>query len=177
MADNAAFTCPRCRTNLRSAGDSGGIAWTCPACNGIAISVAVLRQRFTNESINPFWQAALNDEGTLGCDCPACGKSMREVQGPQLQINVDVCRSCQFVWLDSKEIDKFTPKAAGRTNTESELPLPAREAIGMARMRQIEENTQIEVNAERIQNAAHLHFTPFGGTRGWIDVFIDLFFY
>ena len=56
-----------------------GVFWGCEICGGRALSVELLRRRFTNESINPFWIQVIRGLGVVGRPCPCCGRKMLEV--------------------------------------------------------------------------------------------------
>ena len=89
-----------------------GVFWACNICGGRALSVELLRQRFIDESINPFWIQVVRGQGAPGRSCPCCGRNMLEVPvasnaGVPL---IEVCRLCHFVWFDPKEIQALTPR-------------------------------------------------------------------
>jgi hypothetical protein len=89
-----------------------GVFWACNICGGRALSVELLRQRFIDESINPFWIQVVRGQGAPGRSCPCCGRKMLEVPvasnaGVPL---IEVCRLCHFVWFDPKEIQALTPR-------------------------------------------------------------------
>jgi Zn-finger nucleic acid-binding protein len=107
----------------------------------------------------------MQGEGVLGCDCPACHRSMEEVPiAPESKVKVDVCRTCQFVWLDSKEIEGFAPKEA--PISAPQLPDEAQEILGKAIIEQTARKAAPEAAADRRQrnlNRVSLLFRlPFG---------------
>ena len=103
MEDGSALLCPRCNVPLKEVRTSQGIFWACENCGGRALTVELLRRIFTPESINPLWLHAISGEGKSGRLCPSCRKPMLEVAlSENAQVDVDVCRHCHFVWLDTK---------------------------------------------------------------------------
>ncbi|PYL06167.1 MAG: hypothetical protein DME33_14460, partial [Verrucomicrobia bacterium] len=55
MASDAPLICPRCKVPLKEVRTSDGVFWACDNCGGRAVTVELLRNRFTPESINPLW--------------------------------------------------------------------------------------------------------------------------
>jgi len=69
MPDNAPFLCPRCKVPLKEVRTSGGVFYGCDVCGGRAVTIELLRKRFTPESINPLWLHAMRGEGRVGLPC------------------------------------------------------------------------------------------------------------
>jgi Zn-finger nucleic acid-binding protein len=134
----ADLLCPACRIPLAEMRTGKGILWHCEKCDGRAVSLGLLRDIFTPESINPLWLHAIHTEGQRARPCPSCGNAMIEVAlGGTSDIRVEVCRICEFVWFD-----------AGETQTLQACPLPkkpvplsqeAREAIAIAKVQAMAE--------------------------------------
>jgi hypothetical protein len=53
MPDGSEFLCPRCKVPLKEVQTSGGVFYACDVCGGRAVTIELLRKRFTPESINP----------------------------------------------------------------------------------------------------------------------------
>jgi uncharacterized Zn finger protein (UPF0148 family) len=53
MADGSELLCPRCKVPLKEVRTSGGVFYGCDVCGGRAVTIELLRKRFTPESINP----------------------------------------------------------------------------------------------------------------------------
>ena len=97
MPDSCQFLCPRCRVPLKEVRTSGGVFYGWAVCCGRAVTVELLRKRFTPESINPLWLHAMRGEGRVGPPCPSCQQPMIGVAlSNQAEINVDVCQHCHF---------------------------------------------------------------------------------
>ena len=64
MPDDISLTCPRCNVPLKEVRTSGGVFYGCDVCGGRAVTIELLRKRFTPESINLLWVYAMRGEGT-----------------------------------------------------------------------------------------------------------------
>jgi len=64
MPDDISVTCPRCNVPLKEVRTSGGVFYGCDVCGGRAVTIELLRKRFTPESINLLWVYAMRGEGT-----------------------------------------------------------------------------------------------------------------
>jgi len=122
--------CPRCSIPLKTHVTSGSVHFVCPKCDGRAGNLALLRRTLEPEFANRLWRVVrdahpTDHHGMLRC--PSCKTRMHPAglttdEGTDLQL--DVCRVCQIVWLDADEIahlpqapaaapaDRFTPDAA-----------------------------------------------------------------
>src|SRR5437899_12804250 len=111
MADDTPLICPRCKLPLEEARTSGGVFWACNVCGGRAVTIELLRNRFTPESINPLWLHAMRGEGRAGLFCPLCRHPMIYVAlSDRAEVNVDVCQHCHFIWFDTHEVDTLVPR-------------------------------------------------------------------
>src|SRR5881275_2005139 len=59
MPDDTSLLCPRCHVPLKEVRTSGGVFYGCDVCGGRAVTIELLRKRFTPESINPLWLHAM----------------------------------------------------------------------------------------------------------------------
>jgi len=124
------FLCPRCAVALKSSASPHGRFLRCDACEGRACTVTFLRKSVDRDQVNRVWRAIYEQSHSAVRNCPSCEKAMREVTiGLQSRtVQLDGCRSCQLIWFDDTEIERFSPRPmSGRQ--ERELPLVAREAI------------------------------------------------
>ena len=136
MADDTPLICPRCKLPLEEARTSGGVFWACNVCGGRAVTIELLRNRFTPESINPLWLHAMRGEGRAGLSCPLCRHPMIDVAlSDRAEINVDVCQRCHFVWFDAHEVDTLAPRPA--PTPIPELPQKVREALAIAEVERL----------------------------------------
>jgi len=53
MPEGSEFLCPRCKVPLKEVRTSGGVFYACDVRSGRAVTIELLRKRFTPESINP----------------------------------------------------------------------------------------------------------------------------
>ena len=135
------LTCPRCRLPLKQVRTSHGIFWACGNCGGRAITVELLRETFTPESINPLWLHALRKEGQSGAPCPSCKNPMIEVaSSDRANMNVDVCQRCHFVWFDTREVDTLIPRPL--PPAQAELPQKARELLAIEKVKRLAEEAR-----------------------------------
>jgi membrane associated rhomboid family serine protease/Zn-finger nucleic acid-binding protein len=131
VADDTPLICPRCKLPLEEARTSGGVFWACNVCGGRAVTIELLRNRFTPESINPLWLHAMRGEGRAGLSCPLCRHPMIDVAlSDRAEINVDVCQRCHFVWFDAHEVDTLAPRPAPTPTPD--LPQKVHEALAIA---------------------------------------------
>jgi Zn-finger nucleic acid-binding protein len=113
------YQCPRCYVPLAQNKMQFGIFWSCAKCGGRAVTVELLRRTFTPDSINPLWLHAIRGEGASSFACPSCHRQMIQVAlADGANVNVDVCKSCHFIWFDAHELDSLTPRPAAEISRE-----------------------------------------------------------
>jgi membrane associated rhomboid family serine protease len=90
---------------------------------------------------------------------------MREVAVPLDggRLPLDVCRSCQFLWFDPKELDRL-PKKPPAKSDKVELPPEAREKIALL---------EVQREAERAAQESHSEYGP-DETWQWIPGLLGL---
>jgi Zn-finger nucleic acid-binding protein len=136
IPENAPLLCPRCKVPLKDVRTSGGVFYGCDVCGGRAVTIELLRKRFTPESINPLWLHAMRGEGRVGLPCPSCWQPMIGVAlSDQAEINVDVCQHCHFIWFDAHEVDTLVPRQP--EPVAPELPQKAREMLAIAEVERL----------------------------------------
>src|SRR5260370_8552391 len=110
MPDDTPLTCPRCKVPLKEVRTSGGVFYGCDVCGGRAVTIELLRKRFTPESINPLWLHALRGEGRIDLPYPPCRQPMIGVAfSDKAEIDVDVCHHCHFVRFEAQAMDPLAP--------------------------------------------------------------------
>jgi Zn-finger nucleic acid-binding protein len=143
MPDDAPLTCPRCNVPLKEVRTSGGVFYACDGCGGRAVTIELLRKRFTPESINPLWLHAMRGEGRIGLPCPSCRQPMIGVAlSDRAEINVDVCQHCHFIWFDTHEVDTLVPRQPEPTPVAPELPQKAREMLAMVEVERLSKQAE-----------------------------------
>ena len=141
MPDDISLTCPRCHVPLKEVRTSGGVFYGCEVCGGRAVTIELLRKRFTPESINPLWLHAMQGEGHVGLPCPSCRQPMIGVAlSDRAEINVDVCKHCHFIWFDAHEVDTLVPRQP--EPVAPELPQRAREMLAMAEVERLSKQAE-----------------------------------
>src|SRR6476620_9624218 len=142
MPDGSEFLCPRCKVPLKDVRTSGGVFYGCDVCGGRAVTIELLRKRFTPESINPLWLHAMRGEGRVGLPCPSCRQPMIGVAlSERAEINIDVCQHCHFIWFDAHEVDTLVPRQPP-PSPAPELPQKAREMLAMAEVERLSMQAQ-----------------------------------
>jgi membrane associated rhomboid family serine protease/Zn-finger nucleic acid-binding protein len=141
MADGSELLCPRCKVPLKEVRTSGGVFYGCDVCGGRAVTIELLRKRFTPESINPLWLHAMRGEGRVGLPCPSCQQPMIGVAlSDQAEINIDVCQHCHFIWFDAHEVDTLVPRQP--EPVAPELPQKAREMLAIAEVERLSKQAE-----------------------------------
>jgi Zn-finger nucleic acid-binding protein len=141
MPNGSDFTCPRCNVSLNEVRTSGGVFYGCDGCGGRAVTIELLRKRFTPESINPLWLHAIRGEGRVGLPCPSCRQPMIGVAlSDRAEINVDVCQHCHFIWFDAHEVDTLVPRQP--ESVAPGLPQKAREILAIAEVERLSKQAQ-----------------------------------
>lgn len=141
MPDASEFLCPRCKVPLKDVRTSGGVFYGCDVCDGRAVTIELLRKRFTPDSINPLWLHAIRGEGRVGLPCPSCRQPMIGVAlSNRAEINVDVCKHCHFIWFDAHEVDTLVPRQP--EPVAPELPQKAREMLAIAEVERLSKQAE-----------------------------------
>ena len=141
VSSGSEFLCPRCKVPLKDVRTSGGVFYGCDVCGGRAVTIELLRKRFTPESINPLWLHAMRGEGRIGLPCPSCRQPMIGVAlSDQAEINVDVCQHCHFIWFDAHEVDTLVPRQPDPVAPE--LPQKAREMLAIAEVERLSKQAE-----------------------------------
>src|SRR5438067_3309765 len=141
MPDDTSLLCPRCQVPLKEVRTSGGIFYGCDLCGGRAVTIELLRKRFTPESINPLWLHAMRGEGRVSVPCPSCRQPTIGVAlSARAEINVDVCQHCHFIWFDAHEVDTLVPRQP--EPVAPELPQKAREMLAIAEVERLSKQAE-----------------------------------
>ena len=141
MPDGSEFLCLRCHVPLKEVRTSGGVFYGCDVCGGRAVTIELLRKRFTPESINPLWLHAMRGEGRVGLPCPSCRQPMIGVAlADRAEISVDVCQRCHFIWFDAHEVETLVPRQP--EPAAAELPQKAREMLAIAEVERLSKQAE-----------------------------------
>ena len=106
------FSCPSCNVLLQvqTLGDTR--LWKCTSCEGLVISLPIVRKGMGPKAFKKIWQKLYSGETENGRPCPGCKDplSVVEAEGQGGAIMIDMCRTCQILWFDDKEFSDL-PKA------------------------------------------------------------------
>lgn len=123
-------SCPRCGPPMDRVPGSGG--FRCGECAGQGVTVGMLRREVDADAVNRLWQAAVQAP-PAGVRCPSCTHAMVALDA--FGVELDICRTCQWVWLDAGERDALPAGApAPEEPGEPELPEAAQEAMRRLRL-------------------------------------------
>ena len=116
------LTCPKCVSTLLRTKNETGPFWRCPACEGRAVSVSLLRKTVVKDYIDLLWLRVRKGQSSPGRACPACYMPMSEVSkySDSKAPNLDICRGCKLMWFDPKEYEEILALS-------KEHPLPPKE--------------------------------------------------
>lgn len=118
------MNCPRCHTKLTGAKHETGIAWRCPGCGGQTLNFSQFRKLIPEPRANRIWETVMEKPARPRTKslCPECGRDMAAVFLPagEQTLELDICRTCQRLWLDSALRDAHKLPAEQET-----VPAPA----------------------------------------------------
>ncbi|MEM6916317.1 MAG: rhomboid family intramembrane serine protease [Verrucomicrobiota bacterium] len=133
------YLCPVCHVSLDRARSEEGLVWSCRECGGHAATISILRKSVDRDFVSELWRKLRSDESRICEDraCPACRKPMvsiteEAITGP---LELDVCRSCQFFWLDFGEKESLPKKSS--ESPPPELSPEAKKAFALVEIEMI----------------------------------------
>ena len=145
------YFCPCCNVELMKSTNPFGMYWSCPICNGKAISLPVIRQAIPGPIIVDFWRKVTSDVHPEKKACPACKKLMSEVP---ISVNnevleyLDICKTCYFLWFDSDEFESLPQVDIPQEMLET-LPYEVKLAIAEYDIERIATLREKEIEAEQ----------------------------
>ena len=116
-----------------------GQYWVCKHCGGMLCGLSVLRKLTDAATMRTLWGEALAAP-TGDRNCPVCGQAMSRVVSDRAESGklptVDICRPCQFIWLDAMELDSLPENPELNAPAEPDKPasMKAREALARAEL-------------------------------------------
>lgn len=110
--------CPRCQRELKSRRTRLGFHFECPGCHGRSLVLSAARRQFDADLLRDLWMAVKDAppmEHRDALPCPYCRKKMHPTAVGQAdgEFQIDVCRSCQLLWLDAPEVEAMPARAGG----------------------------------------------------------------
>ncbi len=120
------LNCPVCHIGLDRTTTRQGAFFACQQCSGKLVPVSLLRQAVSPSLVDDLARAARAQIQHSGKECPSCSKSMALVMFANAAppINLDICTSCEAVWLDRGEFDAL-PKRLDHAVTPPPIPQPS----------------------------------------------------
>ena len=111
MNRNRLAQCPRCGDVplVRHTVATGGLAHQCPKCHGTQMLLSVLRSR-CGDALAPRLWAETGANPRPGIACPLCRRSSFALVADGVEL--DLCRSCQSLWFDADELERFPLRGA-----------------------------------------------------------------
>lgn len=110
------------------------------------MSLPLLRSLADPAAVTRFWRIVQTSQKPVSTHCPACLKSMVEVQfsptGGAEQERLDFCKLCQFLWFDAGELAAMPAKLP--PPTQQKLPQKAREVIALHQVEKIRQQAEAE---------------------------------
>ena len=107
--------CPRCEVPLeaqqRAAAKSPVTVDICPKCHGLYLDHGELMLLTGNRPLEDLLVRELRIDTEDRALCPACFGFM-EFETP-LGVQLDICSSCQGIWLDAGELERLSAPASG----------------------------------------------------------------
>lgn len=97
--------CPKCRKAMSRRRNDFGVFWNCSRCEGSAVTMSLLRKMVAKDALDGLWQRMRLGSYPRKHPCPSCKKRMEQivVDAEGRRRAIDVCSTCQFVWLDQGE--------------------------------------------------------------------------
>ncbi len=102
------LTCPRCGTELQALRHETGLAWRCSGCGGQSLNFSQFRRMVPEPQANTIWETAMARPAAprRRSLCPECRRDMAAViipLPPARELELDICRNCQRLWLDRQQ--------------------------------------------------------------------------
>jgi Zn-finger nucleic acid-binding protein len=141
--------CPACKVALEQQTISGKVFWKCPSCNGLALTLPLVRKELQPEVFKDLWRQLTTGKARRGRPCPRCQQPLKEVAtgGAEGTVVVDVCRACQMLWFDEAELASL-PRSPGGQIQKEELPEELRLAMATQKVGQLQKLADIEAGLD-----------------------------
>ena len=125
--------CPSCGTSLNTVRQRGGLFYSCPRCNGRAVTLPQIR-RVAGDPFATKLLRLINSHPVPGRrPCPFCQQPMRVFHSDNPPVELDACKTCGSVWFDPSE---FEAVPEGAVESVHEARLRGYEAFGRYRLEQ-----------------------------------------
>jgi Zn-finger nucleic acid-binding protein len=116
--------CPGCGARLAKSADHG-MRYQCPQCEGRLMGLSPFEQLLKDGLGAKLWVAS--SDGPGGRPCPFCHQAMRQAAGTDTPDGLQLCHTCQQVWIPAGASDWLASHAAaGATLPAPVAQLPER---------------------------------------------------
>jgi len=142
--------CPTCQSELVHCKNEFGNFWHCGECDGTAVALPLLKRFVDKEVIQKLWRRAKDYDHLSTRSCPGCPGKMEEVpvQIGEVRLLIDVCETCQFIWLDAGEWDQLPNGPAQPKGRYEGLTMEQREVMARAEVEAIQQRYEREKRTE-----------------------------
>ena len=142
-------TCPICVRPLEVVRHREGVYHRCPGCDGRALTISQLRRTAGDPPAVKVLRLIKYGRRRGDRRCPFCGRPMLEFSAPDPPMQFDACRPCSVVWLDAPT---YAALPEGIAETTSSLPAQSAEALGVGRLKEMEDSEAEERKRSRRKN-------------------------
>jgi Zn-finger nucleic acid-binding protein len=105
--------CHECRHEMRALRIDDVLTYVCAECNGAVVTTALLRRMVPKDRFNALWRAVRESVARGMRLCPTCKRRMQFVDArvtDDASVELDGCASCQLIWFDPAELERFSPE-------------------------------------------------------------------
>lgn len=107
------------------------MVYDCAECRGVAVALPVLRKHCGEATADTAWKIALQHSSHAGdpVPCPVCRKAASRLVLPEPRVELDLCRTCHFLWLDAGEMELLPKRPLEGRRSAAALPALDRRAV------------------------------------------------
>ncbi len=100
------MNCPACNSLLSKANLGDGMGYTCGACSGVWMNLAIVRRSISHKKASSFWKQAQTHGVPSSRKCSSCSRAMIgfSVEMDTGTVHLDLCEGCQAIWFDAGEL-------------------------------------------------------------------------
>ena len=120
--------CTQCKTGLNVTFCTGGRMLRCPECDGVAITVEMLRRFAPKDRVHHIWRQVVEQHVAGDLRCPGCEGPLRRAgfDSHGHSVGLDACPHCHIVWFDANELAEFSPLRSEPPSKQEALAASAR---------------------------------------------------
>ncbi len=117
--------CPHCQVALKRRTTKGIFQYYCPSCLGFAVHFGGLANLMDARAVKLIRNSS-NEALDGKVPCSHCTKLMKVVYSGEAAIELDICRRCNLLWLDTGEWDDIQKQDPPRSAPDHESVLRGR---------------------------------------------------